>query len=822
MKMRRSAAGLCGLAMLLCTTSAGSAQSQPEVRRARPVDEPPVARAIPIEPVERTTRSLVDEFSEPPTREAEGADQRQLEYANGLFSRKLYDLAIPEYQKYLDNYPGRTGRANAYFSLGECHRNLHRDASARTNLQKVLTEYGDSEFAGPAAFALAEMAFTDKDYATALPLFHRSAAKSKEPAVALSARYFEARCLEALGKKDEAADIYAQVAEAGNPNPYREDARVTAASIFTARGKKLDALKQYDALANEAQKPALKAECAVRGGLIALELVQADKGKIDKAMVDRAAALFQKGRSLPDAGKFRAIAQVGFRRLQYETGQYAQLLGDYKKELDKLPEAAQAEVLLLAANSERQLAHPKEADTLYHQIIAKYPDREEAKDAAYQQLINVYNSDPSALSAAVDQFLSTNPTNERADQAKLLKAEALYKQQSYTDAASLYGELRASELSPRLRAETAYKLGLCHVQTKDIPGVIEAFTYYLQTFPDTPQIPAALAQRALAYEQSKNYTAALTDLTIILARYPKAHEREAALQLKALLLGQQDNTKGMVDTFRQLLKEFPKSSVAAQAHYYIGKTAFEAKDYKTALIALNTARQLNKEQYYNLASVRIILCQFYLRDRPALTKEVNNFMAESRNGGANVPLEVLEWLGIEYYNEKDFQAAEKYLSALRTTDNAGKVKPDYLFYLGDAATRLKNLPEAEEAFAKYLQTAKDPAGKAKVLLTLGAVKISAHKPDEAQKIAEEIMALQPEGRVNAEARLLAGEVQLERGNFDDAGKAFKGVALLYDDPAITPRALDKAAVAFRQAGNTKEADRLSHELRERYPNYAGG
>ena len=196
----------------------------------------------------------------------------------------------------------------------------------------------------------------------------------------------------------------------------------------------------------------------------------------------------------------------------------------------------------------------------------------------------------------MDQFLATNPTNERADQAKLLKAEALYKQQSYTDAASMYGELRASELSPRLRAEAAYKLGLCHVQTKNIPGVIEAFTYYLQTFPDTPQIPAALAQRALAYEQSKNYPAALTDLNIILAKYPKAHEREAALQLKALILGQQDNTKGMVDTFRQLLKEFPKSSVAAQAQYYIGKTAFEAKDYKTALTALNTARQLNKEQ----------------------------------------------------------------------------------------------------------------------------------------------------------------------------------------------------------------------------------
>ena len=821
MNIMRGAASLLGLVMLVCAASIAFAQSEPEVRRALPADEPPVRRALPADDsIDRVLRSLKEQESEPATHETEGADQRQLDYANGLFARKLYDLAIPEYQKYLDDYPGRPGRANAYFSLGECYRNLHRDSNARTNLQKVLNDYGDSEFAGPAAFALAETAFTNKDYATALPLFHRSAGKSKEPAVALSARYFEARCLEALGRKDEAADIYAQVADTAGSNPYREDARVTAASMFAARGKKLDALKQYEALANETQKPALKAEAAVRGGMTALELVQADKGKIDNAMAQRAAALFQKARVLPDAGKFHALAQVGFRRLQYQTGQYTQLLADYNKEFDKLPEAAQAEVSLLAANSERQLGHSKQAEALYRQITNKYPDREEAKDAAYQQLINVYNSDPTSISAAVDQFLATNPTNERADQAKLLKAEALYKQRNYTEAASLYGELRASDLSPGLRAEAAYKLGLCHIQTKNTSGIIEAFTYYMQTFPDSAEMPAALAQRALAYEQDKNYNAALTDLNIILAKYPKAHEREAALQLKALILGQQDNTKGMVDTFRQLLKEFPKSSAAAQAQYYIGKTAFEAKDYKTALTALNTARQLDKEQYYNLASVRIILCQFYLKDRAALTKEVNSFMASNSN--TNAPTEVLEWLGIQYYNEKNYQAAEKYLSALRKIDNTDSVKPDYLFYLGDAATKLKNLPEAEEAFAKYLQTAKDPAGKAKVLLTLGAVKISAHKADEAQKIAEEIMSLQPEGRVNAEARLLAGEVQLERGNFDDAGKAFKGVALLYDDPAITPRALDKAALAFRQAGNTEEADRLSRELHERYPNYAGG
>src|SRR5436305_815465 len=321
MKNARGAAGLLGLAMLFWSADLTLAQPPPGFPRPLP-PQPPVSRALPAE----------ETLEARPAAETEQPEKRQLEYANALFTRKLYDLAIPEYQKYLDDYPGVSGRPNAYFSLGECFCNLNKASSARTNFQKVLNDYGESEFAGPAAYALAEMAFTQKDYATALPLFHRSAGKSKEPAVALSAHYFEARCLEALGRKAEAADIYVEVAEAGNPNPYREDARVTAASIFTGRGRKIDALKQYEALANEAQKPALKAESAVRGGMIGLDLVQADKGNIDKAMADRAEALLRKGRALPQAGKFRAIAQAGLRRLQYETGQYAPWTAEDKKE----------------------------------------------------------------------------------------------------------------------------------------------------------------------------------------------------------------------------------------------------------------------------------------------------------------------------------------------------------------------------------------------------------------------------------------------------------------------------------------------------------
>src|SRR5205814_2303375 len=263
MKSSRRNAGLL-LAGLLWVSDVTLAQ---EVRRAVPLNEPPVPRALPAE--EETPPP-----EEKPSTAEQPSDKRQLEYANALFARKMYDLAIPEYEKYLHDYPDAPGRGNAYFGLGESYRVVGKAASARTNFQKVLDDFGDGEFAGPAAYALAVLAFSQKDFNAAQSLFHKAAAKSKDASVALSAKYFEARCLESIKRADDALMLYLQVAEA--KSQYREDARATAGAMLLARGSRVEALKQYEALSNETDKPATRAEAAVRAGLIALDLAMAD------------------------------------------------------------------------------------------------------------------------------------------------------------------------------------------------------------------------------------------------------------------------------------------------------------------------------------------------------------------------------------------------------------------------------------------------------------------------------------------------------------------------------------------------------------------
>src|SRR4051794_11940557 len=109
-------------AALVCVLLAGwatgsSGQNPPPIRRALPVTEPPVPRAQAVDqpPVNATPRPAPPPPNDadagptpappPPSGdEAQPSDRRQLDYANGLFGRKLYDLAIPEFEKYLADF----------------------------------------------------------------------------------------------------------------------------------------------------------------------------------------------------------------------------------------------------------------------------------------------------------------------------------------------------------------------------------------------------------------------------------------------------------------------------------------------------------------------------------------------------------------------------------------------------------------------------------------------------------------------------------------------------------------------------------------------
>jgi tetratricopeptide (TPR) repeat protein len=801
-------------------------QDNVPVRRAEPVDPDaiPTARAVPFDPFEKPTPAAAAAApasqpssgntsgestpapAPPPPRE-ESADRIQLDYANDLYSRAQVDLAAPEYEKYLNLYPDAPllDRESAFFRLGECYRKIGNVNAAKNSYQTLLLDFAIGQFIGPAAYRLADMCYADKDYEGALNYYRKASVRLTDPAVSLSARFQSARCLEALDLPSEARITYEDIVATKGDNPFREPSRLALAEILSSSGRKEDALVQFEALAKEATQSTVKVEALVKAGLLNIDLGQPDKGAAD----------LNKALSSPDIGQWRNIVQIGLLHVLYQSGKYKQLLDQYQAAYDDLPAENKPEVLSLAANSKREMGDFAGASDLYEQIIKDYPDSVYADDARYQHLVSLYNAGDPSLIPQIDAFLAGKPDPTKRDQVTLLKAEDLFKAGQFADAAPVYASIvDSSTLISSYRSDALLKLAWCYMQTHQPGDAITALSTFLKDYPTDRKVSSALAQRAVASQETHDLNSALKDFDQLLTDYPKAKERELALEQKALILGEQEDKPGMSATFQQLLAEFPHSSVAAEANYWIGAAAYSAKDYKACIPPLEAARKLDKAQYFERATIRIIGAYYTLEDRDSLAAEIDLYNAGHPKD--KVQADILRQLGQSYLTAGDFPNAGKYLLQLSARPEA---IPDDWLDLGKAQLGARQYPDAIASIDKYLAAQSDPVSQAKGFLVLGQAQLQSGDLDSAQTSADKACSLQPEGLPNAQGRMLSGDIQVARGNNDAAARIYRSIDIIIDDPQISPVALEKAYHCLIALGNPTEAAKVLNELQTKYPEY---
>lgn len=780
------------------------------VRRAEPVVRP---KATPEPAKPKATPPPVIEPADPgeiritPQAGVRSPEQSQLDAADAYYAAKRYDMAAAEYQRYTEQYPSGADMQAALFRLAECYRKTGSNNAARGTYESLLQRSQTGDFVGPAAFRLADLYYQDKNYTFALPYFRKAATRVKEPAVAMAAKFYIARSLEALGgysNRREAADDYEAIAEAKEANPFQEASRLSLALLLRDAGKTADAVKHIKLLASATQSPELKAEATVRAGVWEIDLKQ-----LGKAAEDLQAAL-----AMPSLGKWKEVAQIGLMRMAYDSGKYKQVLDLYTENAATFSADSKPELLLLAANSNRQLGQTAEALKHYDQLLKEFPLTPYGRDAAYQRLVTYYNSEDEKLIPAIEDYLTGTNDADKRDQVLLMKAEALYKKQSFAAAAPVYGAVAQSRLlSPDLRAEALFKYGWCSMQTRDFDKAITAFTELINNHPRFKSLALAITQRAIAFQSKKDFTSAEKDYTTIIKGYPKSKERELALQQKALIRGDLNDKAGVVENFELLLKDYPESPAVPEAQFWIGRSAYDLKDYKKAAERLALARKLDPKEYFEKASLPLMLAYYYLTDKAAVAREVDSYL---KDGKGTVPEEVLRWLGDQYNDGPSLATAEKYLALVTAREGA---KPKDFLKLGQAQLKLGKYSESVKTLQTYLTTVKEPPSRALGLLELGRGQIGSKDFAGAQKSIDEALTLQPEGKLSGEARILAGDIEAQQTRWEMAAKLYMTVSVTLDDEDVTPRALEKAVDAYQKAGKEAEAKKTLNVLQSRYPEY---
>lgn len=797
---------------------------EPAIPIAEPVTPEVIPRAEPVLKAEPVTPP--PEPEKPEIKLAKGPEGDLFTYANLLYSKKQYDLASRQYSRYLGSYPQGIHSEEVRYRLAESLLNLGDIAGAEEKYRDVIRIHTGGRFSGYSAYRIGALAFTREDYASALPLFRIAERNAPKPDVKLASIYYQARCLQLIGRAQESLALYESAAESQTENPFRQKAILAIARILSESGKKEEALAAYLRLIDAKIDPtrtltnaqALDLANARAEALVQTGLILASNGKTEEANTRFEQALQGAG-----GKEWKPLARYGLIDNYYRAKRYADVTRIHANSTEyTVPDDQRPAMLLMVANSYRFEGRHAKAVDIYLVIEQYYSDRPEGADAAFNKLICFYNLRDPSLPRFVDYFVEKqrkrDAKSDKIDNALLLKAELLFKRREYERAAPVYAKIRTENIPENLRSATLYHAGFAQANGGMASTATSSLTKYLEAEPNAKDAPQALAQRALAYKDLDDHGRAIKDFDLLVEKYPESAQVELSLQQAAILRGK--HTKdypGMIRNFRDLLQKFPTTKGAAEAHFWIGWGEFTLKNYKGAIPPLEAAIKRDPDEYGASASVLIIRAQYIEKNVEGLSKAIDYYRSYDKK--AEISPHILGWLGLKQFELGNYTASERFLFLASADEDPKKTRPEIWTFMGRARTAQNKFKEAVEAFDNTLAQVSNPAERARILLEKGQALLYSDQIEEASLATTEGLDLQRQGRINAQLYILSGDIEMAKGNFSEALAAYIVPSQMFVDPKISPEAIHKSIGALKKMGNDSDAAELQKQLTEQFPSY---
>lgn len=759
-----------------------------------------------------------------------------LSYADLLYSKDQFALAAQQYQIFIREQPNSPNLQAAWFRLGECYLKVNQPEDSITTFNYLINTYKKGVFVGSAAYRLAVLRFNAKDYRNALAYFKVAKDELNNAEAIVQARFYYARCLQLTAQAKEAlAEFEAVMAsKPAAENPFHERCLLESARLFFELGDTAKSLERFQTLAASASTQEFKEEAIVRGGLMAAEAGQADLSE----------KLLTEALRFSDTSPWKSLAQVGAIFNAFSRGDHDKVIALYNSGAYDAPDESRAKMLLIVGHSFRIKGDNESALRLYSLIEGKYPDRTEGIEAGYRKLQILHQQGDPLLPESAKRFAErqgkVDPGSPFIDMAFLMAAEWHFSQaensvsgagsdfavKHYKDASESYRKVREEKIDKKYHEARLYKQGWAEIESGEESGGILTLSRFIQRHPDSALCSSALAKRAMAYQAQEDHQFALGDYLDIVKRYPESSELEFALQQIALIYAHQRKIPEMIQAYKGLLAKFPETEGAGEAHYWIGVGHFDLEQYEEALAELAKAREMDPGQE-DKATLRIIIAHYQLEDIEKLAVEARRYLGNvpAVAEGAEpvkrtaVPPQILEYAGRKLAEAEKFEDAEYFLNSITDPKQPEKTSAAVWKLIAECRGRLKKHNEAIAAYDFYLLQTERPSDRAAAYLARGASQLCLRDFEASRNSAQESLRSQKEGRTNAEARILLGDISAASGNLEEAAREYLVVSQIFMDPEVTPKALTKAINAYRTLGNQEKAQELTQELSTGYPNY---
>ena len=725
----------------------------------------------------------------------------QLQFADALFARGLYDLAAREY-KALADQPQATNAAIAAYRLGEVLRQQERREEARTAYADVETRFPGAPAAQRAGFRLAEDDLAAGRAAPALQRLRRLDEQGGLPEDLRDAvLYYLGYAAGRISDAGTAEKSFTRLIEAAPESAYAQLARVELATMRLAAGAKRDRIEPLlEKAATQTHSRRVAAEALLQLAEFCFR---------EKSYADSAAAYQRYWKEFPDdAARERARIPAAWAHLR---------AGDVDRALKLSAEGDDSPAwLYLRANAQRQRGDTPKARAAYEQLLKKHPTAVETGTAAYELALLLFRE--GAFSNAYTVARQAPETDAIRSDLIWLRAETARETGRADEALTLYDAL--VPIADPERA-TAARMQAARLR-QDGKHWVDASKRYREAAEHaaTDTLRAdALAASAYCQVQTQQYAEALRDWDAIIKRFPAYPRLDQVLAGKAraqIVLGRDDDA---ARTLQELLKNHPNGAHAAEALLLSGTLAEKKEDwaaaadfYEKALVSAESAELKRSVQFRRVAVLQ----------RLGRSDEAGAALNQLIEAGAqsDIPVVLLDWAARWNLGRSNHTAAVAAAVAMAQRNESAAWSQIGWFLAGRAYAADGRVDDAGPAFERSAKSAAQTAEGVEAALRWGEWALGHRKWADARAAFDQAAtaAAAPElAEIRARSYFGLGRVAEGEERWADAARQYMAVALLYDNPPLSPDALSAAARMYERAGDTKAAAQANRERAERYP-----
>jgi len=741
---------------------------------------------------------------------AEGTvkESDQLEFAQGLLSRGMYDMAILQFHKFISDFPKSPSLQEAYLSLGEGYflsQDFNKATDAFNQFNKL---YPNSDQLPVSLLRLGQIDIQQRKYDEALKeLTSIDPEKLLKETMLQSFDYYTAQAYLAKTDTVSALAFFQKTIQVQGAGGYTANALEEIGKIQVQNAHYSEAMDAYTKSMQLADDHALKGELTYR---------IAEAQFLSGQYVDSIKGFGEVIAQYPGLG-FDQEALANMLLAYFNLGQYDQLLSEYQKNAQMIKDDdAYFPIHFAAVLATIELKKYDQANTLLDRMLS-FPalkSNQRAKIFIKKADILIREKKYKDGLALLGAYSSEN--TDGADENFFLKAQAFYGLGDYDHAFNFYENVYLN--FPNSRFLKAALLGQAHTrqETGRFKESEALFLKYYDLQDQADLKSEALYDAVMMAVKAGNVEGVISSAREYLKAFPNGGQYSDVLLILADNLGKNNQPQDAINLLQGYLAK-PGLPRPNAANFLLGFYQELIGKSDLALAAYAQVDQSKEEGKFYLASLKNMAI-IYLTQKNMNQARIYFDRLISQADQNDLQIKTYIWVCNEYLKSQKFD------DVLRIAAQAEKhfSKTDLLEIEYFEAEALRGLGRCEDAIKEYdLVTSSTPknAYTGSAHIGHGLCLAASHKFNEAtQEFQKSLDENVDDYTVTAHARFEMANIDASQGDLDGAFKLYLLVATIYDDDYFCSESLLKGAEIAERLQRKSDALKMYSEILDKYKN----